>query len=197
VGPFTQPDPIGLAGGLNLYGYADGDPINRSDPFGLCPTCGDEAQEFYASIATDSERSGVARASATVGGVISALWTSDTWKSTAAVLTTAAPVGRALGSFKHFGNADDAAGFAGGLRPGSFATNSATTIRTGEQARGTLALPHAQAPNAVYTVKPEFWRFVRGPSRVKPANGQPGGGWEYQFPTGTGPGTVSAPKPIP
>jgi hypothetical protein len=27
-----------LAGGLNLYGYAGGDPINFSDPFGLCPT---------------------------------------------------------------------------------------------------------------------------------------------------------------
>lgn len=25
-----------MAGGLNLYGYADGDPINKSDPFGLC-----------------------------------------------------------------------------------------------------------------------------------------------------------------
>jgi hypothetical protein len=35
TGQFTQPDPIGLAGGLNLYGYADGDPINNSDPFGL------------------------------------------------------------------------------------------------------------------------------------------------------------------
>ena len=30
-------DPIGLAGGLNLYGYGAGDPINNSDPFGLCP----------------------------------------------------------------------------------------------------------------------------------------------------------------
>lgn len=36
MGLFTQPDPIGLAGGLNTYGYAGGDPVNYSDPFGLC-----------------------------------------------------------------------------------------------------------------------------------------------------------------
>jgi RHS repeat-associated protein len=39
TGRFTQPDPIGLAGGLNLYGYAGGDPVNFSDPFGLTPAC--------------------------------------------------------------------------------------------------------------------------------------------------------------
>jgi RHS repeat-associated protein len=40
-GRFTQEDPIGLAGGLNLYGFAGGDPVNFSDPFGLmtCPPC--------------------------------------------------------------------------------------------------------------------------------------------------------------
>ena len=38
-GQFTQQDPIGIAGGLNLYGFADGDPVNYSDPFGLCPPC--------------------------------------------------------------------------------------------------------------------------------------------------------------
>jgi len=37
TGQFTQEDPIGLAGGMNLYGFAGGDPVNFSDPFGLCP----------------------------------------------------------------------------------------------------------------------------------------------------------------
>jgi RHS repeat-associated protein len=37
TGRFTQEDPIGLAGGLNDYGFAGGDPVNYSDPFGLCP----------------------------------------------------------------------------------------------------------------------------------------------------------------
>jgi RHS repeat-associated protein len=37
TGTFTQPDPIGIAGGLNVYGYADGDPVTYSDPMGLCP----------------------------------------------------------------------------------------------------------------------------------------------------------------
>lgn len=35
-GRFTQEDPIGLAGSLNQYGFAEGDPVNYSDPYGLC-----------------------------------------------------------------------------------------------------------------------------------------------------------------
>jgi RHS repeat-associated protein len=37
TGQFTQPDPIGLAGGLNAYGFAAGDPVSYSDPYGLSP----------------------------------------------------------------------------------------------------------------------------------------------------------------
>lgn len=37
IGSLTQEDPLGLAGGLNLYGFAGGDPVNFSDPFGLLP----------------------------------------------------------------------------------------------------------------------------------------------------------------
>ncbi|HEU0052333.1 MAG TPA: RHS repeat-associated core domain-containing protein, partial [Longimicrobium sp.] len=38
-GRFTQEDPLGLAGGLNLYGFGGGDPVTYSDPYGLfrCP----------------------------------------------------------------------------------------------------------------------------------------------------------------
>jgi len=35
TGRFTQEDPIGLAGGMNAYGFGNGDPINFGDPFGL------------------------------------------------------------------------------------------------------------------------------------------------------------------
>jgi RHS repeat-associated protein len=35
TGRFTQEDPIGMAGGINVYGFANGDPVSYSDPYGL------------------------------------------------------------------------------------------------------------------------------------------------------------------
>ena len=42
TGRFTQEDPMGLGGGLNAYGFGGGDPVNFSDPFGLCPEKAEE-----------------------------------------------------------------------------------------------------------------------------------------------------------
>lgn len=106
TGRFTQEDPIGLAGGINLYAFGGSDPVNYSDPFGLCPECRmgwgsptaenvEKETRYYESL-TNADRVGMAAiGGAAVAGGFAAL----AGGSTLFAMTVArfAPVGVAVG----------------------------------------------------------------------------------------------------
>jgi len=70
---FINPDPIGFAGGLNWYVYADGNPVNYLDPFGLCA----ESGGFFSWVGGFAQGLFVEGLWGTVSGLASAVWHID------------------------------------------------------------------------------------------------------------------------
>ena len=55
TGRWTQEDPLGVAGGLNLYQFNGNDPVAYTDPFGLKP-CSDIRKEIRRKVSSMQRR---------------------------------------------------------------------------------------------------------------------------------------------
>jgi RHS repeat-associated protein len=178
-GRYLQADPIGLAGGLNPYRYADANPYKYVDSRGLQVAIPGPAGIPLPPLPLPT----------TSGSNALARWLADLFSDDGDANVAV---------YVHYGYAADSPYFCDGLYPGSYATQG-TTILTGEQAQQLLALPHDIPPDSFYLVTVPTTLPVQGPSTVQPTDVPPrtGGGTEVQFPEGTPPGSVSGPYPLP
>ena len=81
-----------------------------------------------------------------------------------------------------------------GLLPGSYATTEedAKNVKSGKEAVERYALANPEPASYVYTIKPKKDTDIQR-GIVEPANGQPGGGVEVIFTSGTTANTVTLP----
>lgn len=226
VGRFYSVDPVRFRDSsplsFNRYAYGNNNPYRYVDPDGLEPlscTVWGPPPDLRApppnNARIDSfesqQSSSLASSLAIVGSALGspeALAVGAALKG-AAVAARAAPaiqgsVSTALSTYRqttagetflHYGYAENAAQFAGGLRPNGFATTASGL--SGAEAQTGLSLRQVIPPNAVYTVTPSPGTLIRVNPVTARQFGQPGGLPEFQFPLGTGPGTVSGPTLLP
>jgi hypothetical protein len=115
-GRFTQEDPIGLAGGLNLYGFGGGDPINFSDPFGLCAIAGAASSVAIGSGLAAATGSGYGWGSAAIDVVAGAICVGavargfQAYRAGRAAARAAAAVDRVIGHYPEYLQVGEAIG---------------------------------------------------------------------------------------
>lgn len=196
-GRFISEDPISFAGGNNTYAYVGANPAGLRDPSGLAAAAiavgvGEATIACMASppCRLAVQAAGAAAALAVAQALSNAASKAISWCSTR-------DDDRNFEQYIHYGYASDAPYFRGGLNPGGYATQG--PIMTGPQAQEILALPNPQPPDSYYVITVPPSVPVIGPSPVQPTLDPPrtGGGIEYKFPSGTPPGSVTGPFPLP
>lgn len=84
---------MGLGGGLNVYGFTGGDPVNFSDPFGLCPC---SAEDFQAVVNGVAQRVAPWKPIIEVAGTIETAPLAGGMGMTAGISTEALEIGAAF-----------------------------------------------------------------------------------------------------
>jgi RHS repeat-associated protein len=141
-GRWLNRDPIGHAGGTNLYRYVDNDPVSLSDPSGNCPWCIGAA------------------AGALAGGAVGYYTSSGSW-ATAGEYTVLGAVaggsGAALGVLAGGGSLVEALGIGTTLAGGTIAQDGEPEITFTEISAGNLIT----ALNQLYASKPNASGILR------------------------------------
>ena len=203
TGRWMQKDPLSLGGGLNVYAYAEGNPVNLVDPSGLRAMTCKEYTEYWArqaqryadqaqgwEVARQAARN-VAYVDAAVGTMtgIGALYQAGpaiaTWWAVYGPASLAAGAGGGAVGFHH--TTDEAAESimgGNGLIPGSYATPDELTPL---QAHIDLALnPAGGARNAILEIDVAGLEAagydIPAVTRVSGQFGMAGGGQEMEFP---------------
>jgi hypothetical protein len=112
-----------------------------------------------------------------VPGTISALWMPETWMTTAQVLIYGYQIGAYLGRpyYQYYPAGNERYTSPYLTRGRGFSQ----PFKTGTEAAEKLSLPPYNPGTAVRTIRPNPFRYIKGPQRIRPKFGQPGGGTQY------------------
>jgi RHS repeat-associated protein len=189
---FISEDPIGFkSGDANFYNYVTNAPLGYVDPFGfdkcqgaggvlpLGESYGEIAAMHWAERSLDPTNSWIWNALYFTAGSAASLWTPCSSLETAAVLLGSTGLGRyhARPFWQYY--PENVPGY-----QSSYLTRGwgwEPPFKPGADAVQHLSLPPHNPGTSVQPVYPAWWEFVGGPKVVKPANNQPGGGWEYKI----------------